>query len=43
MRGSIVARVVDVHKGAVYDGHRLEEVRQDLAQVVGVLERRNSR
>lgn len=39
MGGRIVARVVDVDKGAVDNGDRLEKVRQDLAEVVRVLER----
>lgn len=41
MSRRIVAGIVHVHKSPVHNGNRLQKVRQHLAQVVGVLERRD--
>lgn len=43
MRWCIVTSIIDVHKGPVDDGHRLQKVRQHLAQIVGVFEWRDCR
>lgn len=39
MRRGIVARVINVDEGSVDDRHTFQEVGQDLAQIMTVLER----
>lgn len=39
VRVNVVRCVVDMHKGAVDDGHRLEEIRQNFTEIVAILQR----
>lgn len=39
MRRRIIACIINMHKRPVHNGHTLQEVRQNLAQIMGILQR----